>query len=105
MPIHADSRMEAWARLGDARAQTSDALSRALGQQLRATRTRRLTFVVGGPYPDLSDQVILNALEWNQGSVLPGLTLVYVSPEPPSAELSSKLDQKRARVVHQPLQR
>jgi len=104
VPIHADTRMEALARLGEARSEPRSSLSLDLGKQLKITRSRRMTFVVGGPYPDLADQIVQNALEYNKGAALPGLTLVYVSPDPPTDELKVAFKRKRARLFHKKLE-
>jgi hypothetical protein len=59
--------------------------------------------VAGGPFPDLTDQVLRNALELQPESGLPGLQLLVASAEPPSAELLGAARRARVRLFHRDL--
>ena len=100
VPIHAESPMEAWTRLADAKGDPNAGESRQLARAFKGGATRRVTFVVGGPHGDLTERLVLNAFGINEGRALPGLTLVLVTPDPPSEELKSAATYARARFVH-----
>jgi hypothetical protein len=102
VPIHADTRMAAWALLAEARTDESSPLSLRLGRGIALGASRRVTFVVGGPYPALSHQVVLNALTLNRKKRLSGLTLVLVGSEPPPQQVLEAAAKVRARLVHTP---
>jgi hypothetical protein len=102
-PIHAGTRMEAITLLADARTEPRRRLSLDLAQQVSLGKTRRVHFVVGGPFADLNEQIVSNALDYQERE-LPGLVLVFVSPDPPDSELGALAQRKRVRLIHRPLQ-
>ena len=102
-PIHAGTRMEAITLLADARTEPRRRLSLDLAQQVSLGKTRRVHFVVGGPFADLNEQIVSNALDYQERE-LPGLVLVFVSPDPPDSELGALAQRKRVRLLHRPLQ-
>jgi len=101
--IYAGSRLEAITLLADARNQPRRRLSLDLAQQIALARTRVVHFVVGGPYADLNQRVVTNALDYHEDRPLPGLVLVYVSPREPSPELAALALSRRVRMIHRPL--
>jgi hypothetical protein len=101
--IHADTRMAALVLLAEARASRDSALSVALRSSLAAAQQQRRDLVAGGPFPDLTDQVLRNALELQPESGLPGLQLLVASAEPPSAELLGAARRARVRLFHRDL--
>ncbi len=102
-PVHAATRVSAWTLLSEARSDPRSPLSFQLGRRLASASARRMTFVVGGPYSDLCDQVVRNALSLNRDRPLRGLTVIFVAPEPPSEELRLAAAAVQARLQHRPL--
>jgi len=101
--IHAETKMEAWTLLAEARAEPRDGLSRDLAAQLEVGKTRRIQFVVGGAHGASNQQILANALAYHAGTRLPGLTVHYISPEPPGPALLDLARERKARVLHKPL--
>jgi hypothetical protein len=102
-PVWAGTRLAAWALLADARGDPRSGESLRLGHAFSRGATRPTTVVVGGPYPELSDRLALNALELRGEKPLRRLTIVLVGPEPPSAELAAAAAQAGARLQHRAL--
>jgi hypothetical protein len=102
VPVHAGSRMEAWTLLAEAKTDAESPLSLRLGRSFRVAATRKVTFIIGGPYPSLTDQLIRNGLSQNERG-LPGLTLVVVSPKPPSSSLIEAAQEARAALHYRDL--
>jgi hypothetical protein len=102
-PVHAPTRVAAYALLSEAKSDPRSPLSSQLGRRLAAASGRRGSVVVGGPYSDLCDQVVRNALAMNRARGLRGLTLIFVAPEPPSEELRVAVSATRAKLQHRPL--
>jgi len=103
-PVWAGTRLAAWTLLADARGDPRSPESLRLGHAISRAATQPTTVVVGGPYADLSDQIVRNALEMHGERALGRLTIVLVGPEPPSAELSAALARAGARIQHRPLE-
>ncbi|HEY8154904.1 MAG TPA: hypothetical protein VII72_12320 [Myxococcota bacterium] len=99
-PIFAETKTEAWVLLADARSDPESPQSRQLSAHLATAASRRQVLVVGGPYPDLCDQVVLNAFALRRDRPLRGLTLVFVAPAPPSASVTAAASAASARLVH-----
>jgi hypothetical protein len=98
--IHAETKMEAWAFLAEAKSgPDASPMSRHLGNQFARGERYRLDIVVGGIYPSLSDQVLVNALEMNSTRQLRGLRVVLVSKNEPSEALRKAAKKTRARLV------
>ena len=55
--------------------------------------------VLGGPYPGLSDRILLNAFALNRKDGLAGLTIVYVSNARPSFELAEAASEVHAHLL------
>jgi hypothetical protein len=102
-PVHAPTRIAALTLLSEARSDPRSGLSFQLGRRFASASGRRMNFVVGGPYSDLCDQVVRNALSMNRERGLRGLSVVFVAPEPPSAELRAAAASVHARLQHRPL--
>jgi hypothetical protein len=102
-PIFAETKTEAWVLLADARSDPGSSLSTQLSAHLATARGRRQALVVGGPYSELCDQVLLNAFSLRRDRPLRGLTLVLVAPDPPSPKLTAAATAASARLYHRPL--
>jgi hypothetical protein len=102
-PIFAETKTEAWVLLADARSDPASGLSSQLSSHLATARSRRQVLVVGGPYSELCDQVLLNALALKRDRPLRGLTLLLVAPDPPSPSLTAAVSAANARLYHRPL--
>jgi outer membrane murein-binding lipoprotein Lpp len=101
--VHAPTRVAAYALLSEAKSDPRSPLSFQLGRRLATASGRRGSVVVGGPYTDLCDQVVRNALSMNRARGLRGLTVIFVAPEPPSEELRVAASASRAKLQHRPL--
>lgn len=104
VPVYAQTRMEAWVLRTEAKMDPeSSPLSLQLADGFELGGLRTVDYVVGGPYPALSDQILLNALRMNEGRPLPGLRIVLVSPDAPSLDLRRAAKARRARLEHRAL--
>jgi len=102
-PIFAETKTEAWILLADARSDPESQTSRQLGAHLATASSRRQALVVGGPYSELCDQLLLNALSLRRDRPLRGLTLVFVAPDPPSPAVTAAASAASARLYHRTL--
>ncbi|MEZ4282612.1 MAG: hypothetical protein R3F21_23690 [Myxococcota bacterium] len=103
-PIHAQTKMEAWVLQTEAKSTPeSSPLSLELADGFRLGRLRRIDYTVGGPFPELSDRLVLNGLLLNESGALPGLRIILVSPAEPTAELRQAAKARRVRIEHRPL--
>jgi hypothetical protein len=102
-PVHAPTRVAALSLLSEAKSDPRSPLSLQLGRRFASAARRRTNLVVGGPWTDLCDQVVRNAFALNRERALPGLTLIFVAPEPPSDALRSAAATVHARLQHRPL--
>jgi len=98
--IHADTRVAALGLLAEARANVDSPLSASLGRQLAAAHRSRRDVVAGGPFADLTDQVLRNALALQEEGALAGLQLVVASREQPSGELVSAARRSQVRLLY-----
>jgi hypothetical protein len=103
-PVWAGTRLAALTLLADARGDPRSGESLRLGQAFARGASRPTTVVVGGPYPDLSERIVLNALELQRERGVPKLTIVLVGPEAPSAALEAAAAAAGARLRHRPLE-
>lgn len=101
-PIWADTKIVAFGLLTEAKGDPSSPLSLRLSKSIALAAHRGMSVVVGGPYPELSDRVLQNALELNRDEPLRGLRLVLVSPSPPTPELARAASQAHATLYHRP---
>lgn len=101
IPIYADSKLVAQGLLYEARHYPdSSEMSALLGKRLAAASKRRISLVVGGPYPDLTEQVLTNALALNRRQGLRGMKVVLVSSKGPSPDLSRAAREARVRLYY-----
>ena len=100
VPVDADSAEAAWGRIVRARTETPLAESRQLALAFDATAAEPAQIVVGGRYPKLTEQVLLDAFALARTARLPGLQLVLVSPEPPFAALLAACEDRGAVCTH-----
>jgi len=106
VPLMADSKMDALAKLAESTAegkngeptQQARRLARVLSQGARL----RVAVVTGGPYDTLNEQVVPAAFDVAKEKTprLPGLTLVYVSPDPPTPEIRAAVSRAGALLLH-----
>jgi hypothetical protein len=101
--VNADSEMDAWTDVARATSEGPLGLSRVLAQAFARAERQRAAFVVGGPYPQLSDRILLDAFSAVRAPRLPGLTLLLVSPKAPSDALSDAAAGRGAALLHRPL--
>jgi hypothetical protein len=105
VPIYATTPMEALILRSEAKNMAeSSSLSVRLARGFAVGRTRKVDYIVGGPYPKLSDQLVLNGLNMNEDRALPGLRIVFVSPVEPTLELRQAAKARRARLEHRILE-
>jgi hypothetical protein len=98
--IHADTRMVALGLLAEARANVDSPLSASIGRQLAAARRSRRDVVAGGPFPDLTEQVMRNAFALQKDGALEGLQLVLATQQPPSPALQNAARRTRVRLLY-----
>lgn len=101
--LHAGSRMDAWAQMTESTAEGEDWSSqqvRRLARAFNRADRRRVAVVTGGPYTQLNERVVLEALNSVKPPRLSGLTLVFVSPDPPSADIRGAASQRGSALVH-----
>jgi len=101
--LNAGSSMDAWSHVAESKAEGPSVRARALGRRFAKGSQERVGIVVGGPFPQLNDRMVLDALEASGSGPLPGLTLVIVSPEPPEERLRIAALQRRVKLVHRAL--
>ena len=103
-PVHAQTKMEAWILRSEAKAEPeASLLSLQLADGFKIGQRRKIDFVVGGPFPELSDQLVLNGLLLNEGRALPGLRIILVSPAVPTSELRRAASARRVQLEHRVL--
>jgi hypothetical protein len=100
IPIYAESRMVAIGLLAEARNDSNSPLSRRVGHQLDRAHRRNAHAVVGGPYADLSDRILTNALNLNEDGQLRGLKVLFVSDAAPTPALLEAARLSQARIHH-----
>ncbi len=103
VPIQAESQMMAWATQGEARANGPSARSQWLYGRFAEGAKRRVSFVVGGPFPSLTQRVVLDALSLNERRKLPGLTLVLVGGDEAPEDIRRAALRVGARLYHRAL--
>src|SRR5574339_667851 len=96
--INAESRMDAWTKLADDEIQGKEhgpsQQARRLARAFEKANRLRVAVVTGGPYADLNEQTVRAALDaaMEKHQRMAGLTLVFVSPEPPTPELRASVN-------------
>lgn len=74
--------------------------SRVLAALFESAGRESVEVVVGGPYPPLTEQVLLDALVLARSARLSGLRVVIVSPEPPAPALRAALEASAVAWAH-----
>jgi hypothetical protein len=101
--LYATSRMDSWAQVAESTAEGRDSTPMPARRLIRAfsqADRRRIAVVTGGPYASYNERIVLDAFDAVRASKLPGLTLVFVSPEPPSDDLRLATQKVGCKVVH-----
>jgi hypothetical protein len=98
--IHADTRMVALGLLAEARANVDSPLSVSLGRQLAAAQRSRRDVVAGGPFADLTEQVLRNAFALQKEGGLEGLKLLLATQQQPSPALRHAAARTRVRLLY-----
>ncbi len=99
-PIHADTRVAAFGLLAEARANVASPLSASLARQLASAKRSHRDLVAGGPFADLTEQVLRNALALQEDGALEGLKLLVASQEQPSQTLLLAARRTRVRLLY-----
>ena len=100
--VNADSEMDAWTQVVESRAQGPSGLARMLAQAFARAERAPVDYVVGGPYPQLNERIVLDAFGSVRVPRLPGLTLLFVSEKTPSDELRRSAGALGATLLHRP---
>jgi hypothetical protein len=95
--------MDAWGQVTASHAEGPSTRMQALGSQLAKANRLRVGVVMGGPFPQLNDRMVLDALAASGSGPLPGLTLLVVSPDPPQEDVRDEARRRRVRLVHRRL--
>ena len=103
VPVYADSRVAAWTLVAEARAEGATLMGQRLSHDFKREATRRRSIVVGGPFSDLTREIVLDAFGLLEDRALEGLTLVYVGEAAHAGELRRAAHARRARFHHRPL--
>ena len=102
--INAGSRMDAWAKLAEDTAEGNEGgpsqQARRLARAFEKSDRHRVAVVTGGPFADLNERMLLDAFDTARVKRMPGLTLVYVSPEPPTPALRDAATRAGSLLVH-----
>jgi hypothetical protein len=101
--VNADSEMDAWVQAAQSTAEGPSGLARVLAQAFARAERAPLDYVVGGPYSQLNERVVLDALGSVRAPRLPGLTLLFVSDKAPSDKLRQSAGALGATLLHRPL--
>ena len=101
--VNADSEMDAWAQVVQSAAEGPSGLARMLAQAFARAERAPVDYVVGGPYPQLNERVVLDAFGNVRAPRLPGLTLLFVSENAPSDELRRNAGALGVTLLHRPL--
>jgi hypothetical protein len=101
--LNAGSRMDAWGQITASQADGPSTRMQALGRRLAKGSRQRVGVVIGGPFAQLNDRMLSDALTASGRDPLPGLTLLLVSPEPPNDELRREAKRRKLNLVHRAL--
>ena len=77
--------------------------SRKLANGFKLGQRKYVDYFIGGPYADLAEQIVLNALTLNDGRRLRGLRVVLVTTEAPSEALRTTALSRSVKLEHYPL--
>lgn len=102
--LNVQSKMEAWTHVAESAAEGPSRKAQALGRNFSKGSSRRVGVVIGGPQQSYVDKMILDAFESSGTQKLSGLTLVVVTPEPPTEVLRGAAMRRDVKLVYRPLQ-
>jgi hypothetical protein len=97
---NAGSKMDVWGQLAESTADGPSTRARAMGRIFAKATRVRVGYVVGGPYPELVDQLLLDAFRSSGSAPLPGLVLLHVSRQPPQQDLVMEAKRRRVKLIH-----
>ena len=100
--VQADGEMDAWTQVVQSTAEGPSGLARMLAQAFARAERASVDYVVGGPYPQLNERVVLDAFGLVRAPRLPGLTLLFVSGKPPGDDLEERVGALGATLLHRP---
>jgi hypothetical protein len=100
IPIYAETTLVARALLTEAKVNPESPFSVRVGRRMALAAKRHFHVVVGGPYPQLSDRILTNALQLTRDRGLRGLTVVFVSADKPSPALAEAAQLAKAKLHH-----
>jgi hypothetical protein len=103
-PIEADSQVAAWTLAAEARQSGPLPVSRQLARQMDLAAKQRIMLIVGGPYPSLTREVVLGAIDVNAGKKLKDLVLVYVGSAESARDVRAAASRAGIRFVQRELQ-
>lgn len=103
--LNAQSKMEAWSHVAESAADGPSSRARAVGRNFKKGRRQRVGVVVGGPQSDYVDRFVRDAFESAGPDGLPGLTLLVVTPEPPSDWVRGAALKRGVKLVHRTFRR
>jgi hypothetical protein len=98
-PVHADSKLAAWTLRAESRTEGGSSLAERLGYDFERAERRSIKIVVGGSYPDLTRDVVLEALARHSDDDLSRLTLVVVGAGEYAGELQRAARARRVRFI------
>jgi len=98
--IHADTRTHAFGLLMEARANVDSPLSAVISRQLASAHRTHRDLIAGGPFGDLNDRVLCNALALQDEKGLTGLQILVASPDEPSRALTLAARKAHVRLLH-----
>jgi hypothetical protein len=101
--VNAESEMDAWARVAQATGEGPSPLARQIGHGFARAEKKAVTCVIGGPYEQLVERVLIDAFSLVHAARLPGLSLLVVTPEPPGDEVVAAARKLGVRLTHRPL--
>ncbi len=100
--IEAESNDDAWGRVVRARTEAPLEESEQLARVFDAHVGGPTRVVVGGPYPQLTEQVLVDALSMVDATSLVQLRVVVVAPEPISRRLRAACTRRDVVCTHEP---
>jgi hypothetical protein len=103
-PVYADSKLASWTLIAESHTDGGSPLAERLGYDFKRAERRTIKIVVGGSYPDLTRDVVIEALERQSGANLSRLMLVVVGAGKYTPELQRAARARRIRFASRDLQ-
>ena len=100
--VWAEDPEAAWGRIVRARTEAPLEESELLARVFEAAAVGPVEVAMGGPYSELNEQVMIDAFGITERDRVPGLRVLYVSPEPPGDRLLQLCERHRAACLHRP---